>query len=101
MFTTAGNIRFTSGAKLCWGNNGAVAGAAGAASLAAGGLSAHTSGDRASVAPRPKPSAAARVFLNQGWRGEPAGSSVINDLLFARLIAGLCQDKVTGHFQAD
>src|ERR1700674_3017347 len=79
MFTTAGNTCFTSGAKLFVGTNAAAAGEADAAWLAAGGFSGHTMGDRASVAPRPKPSAAARVFLNQGWREEPAGSPVIND----------------------
>src|SRR5712691_5412160 len=82
MLTTAGSTRFTSGAKLCCGNNPA---AGGGASLEAGGFCAHN-GDSASVAPRPKPRAAARVFLNQGWPGGPAGSSVMmSDLPIARM----------------
>src|SRR5438105_7905091 len=79
MLTTAGSTRLTSGAKLCCGNNPA-AGAAGA-SPEAGGFCAHTNGDSASVAPRPNPRAADRVFLNQGWPPGPAGRSLMNDLL--------------------
>src|ERR1700687_2355609 len=84
MLTTAGSTRFTSGAKLCWGNN-PVAGAA--ASLEAGGFWAHTNGDSASVAPRPNPRAAARVFLNQARRRGPAGRSVMNNLLLRGWLA--------------
>src|SRR5947208_1807359 len=84
MFTTAGSTRFTSGAKLC---PGSIAdGAAGTASLAAGGFCAQTSGDRASVAPSPKPSTAARAFLNEGRRRGSAGSCVIDSLLLNTVV---------------
>ena len=75
MLTTAGDTCLTSGAKLCCCSTaiGDVidCGAAvrpGAAAVA-GGFWAHTSGDSASVAPRPNPSAAARLLPSQGWRG--------------------------------
>src|SRR5215472_14436452 len=74
MFTTAGDTFFTSGAKLCCWISATgeviVCGAAGATDeglLASGGFSAHTKGESANVAPRPKPIAAARFLVSQGW----------------------------------
>src|SRR6516164_11170179 len=73
MFTTAGDTFFTSGAKLCcWisatGEDN-VCGTAeepfGALSVA-GAFSAHTNGESANVAPRPKAIAAARFLFSQG-----------------------------------
>src|SRR5437868_14465945 len=87
MFTTAGCTRFTSGAKLWPGCIVAAGGAAGTGSLAAGGSCAHTSGDSAKLAPRPKPSAAARVFFNEARRRGAAGKSVIDNLLLRAVIA--------------
>src|SRR6266436_6093618 len=78
IFTTAGNTRLTNGAKLCCGM--AMLGE-GVVVVSAGGFCAHTRGDKARVAPSPKPRAAARVFLNRGGRTGSAGSCVINDLL--------------------
>src|SRR5579863_1761660 len=81
MFTTAGSTRLTSGAKLCCGNNPAAGGEAGAGSPAAGGFWAQTIGDNASAAPRPAPATTTRVFLNQGWRNGPTGTSIMRNLL--------------------
>src|SRR6516162_1963322 len=74
MFTTAGDTFFTSGAKLCcWisatgeVNVCGAAGASGEGLFAIGGFSAHTKGESANVAPRPKPIAATRFFLSQGY----------------------------------
>ena len=73
MLTTAGSTFLTSGAKLCcWiSATGDVivcgaANAAGGGLPAFGGFSAQTRGDSASVAPSPKPSAAARPRVNFG-----------------------------------
>src|SRR6516162_11016283 len=74
MFTTAGDTCFTSGAKLCcWisatgeVNVCGVAGGTCEGLFAIGGFSAHTKGESANVAPRPKPIAAVRFLFNQGW----------------------------------
>src|SRR4029077_1887530 len=75
MLTTAGSTRLTNGAKLCCGMTTL------GVELSGGGFCAQTSGDRARVAPSPKPRAAARVFLNRGRRPGSAGSCVMNDLL--------------------
>src|SRR6202007_88274 len=75
MFTTAGDTFLTSGAKLscCISAIGEVIvpGAAfptGGGLLVPAGFSAHTRGESASVAPSPKPSAAARLLRSQGRR---------------------------------
>ena len=101
MFTTAGNTRLTSGAKLCCGNTAAGGGEAGAGSTAAGGFSAHTSGDNASVAPRPNPTAAARVLLTHGRREGNTENSVILHLPVVRMIATTWEGKLTARFQVD
>src|SRR6266849_7250731 len=67
MFTTAGDTFLTSGAKLwCWINAVGDVIVCGTACVACG-FSAQTNGDRASVVPSPKPSAAARFLFSQGW----------------------------------
>ena len=67
--TTAGSTFLTSGAKLCCGT---AKFCDEAGELSAGGLCAQTSGDTARLAPSPKPRAAVRAFLNQGWRKRSA-----------------------------
>src|SRR5262249_4280406 len=74
MFTTAGETFLTSGAKLCcWVSAAGDVMLSGAGAPAGGRVSAEfsaqTSGDSASVAPRPKPNAAARVLPRRSWRG--------------------------------
>ncbi|HYP37824.1 MAG TPA: hypothetical protein VEQ62_15925 [Stellaceae bacterium] len=70
MFTTAGDTFFTSGAKLCcWisATGEVIVCGADEGLLASGGFSAHTKGESANVAQRPKPIAAARFLFSQGW----------------------------------
>ncbi len=68
MLTTAGSTRLTSGAKLCCGSVGAPCDSGGVAfwGASAAGFWAQTSGDSASVAPRPNPTAAAACLAEPG-----------------------------------
>jgi len=74
MLTTAGDTFLTSGAKLscCISAVGEVIVSAefvaGGAPFVVDGFSAQTNGDSASVAPSPKPSAAARPLLSRNQR---------------------------------
>src|SRR5271169_1688925 len=74
ILTTAGETFFTSGAKLCCWISATgeviVCGTVGETLeglSAIGGFSAHTNGESANVAPRPKPIAAARFLFSHGW----------------------------------
>src|SRR6266478_1771850 len=94
IFTTAGETFLTRGARLwCWISAigdvivcGVVCVACGGLP-AAGGFSAQTKGDRARVAPRPKPIAAERFRFSQG---EPA-RSFSNSLISSPPKRSLCQ----------
>jgi hypothetical protein len=119
MFTTAGETFLTSGAKLscCISAIGEVI--VSAAALRGGvlfvpaGFSAHTKGESASVAPSPKPTAAARLLRNQGRRLLSSLSSTNWSSCRAGMLGGppiatsesgsldnwVC--RVTGGFQAD
>ena len=84
IFTTAGETFLTRGARLwCWTSAigevivcGVVCVACGGLP-AAGGFSAQTKGDRARVAPRPKPIAAERLRFSQGELARSFSNSLI------------------------
>ena len=120
MFTTAGDTFLTSGAKLscCISAIGEVIVSAAAFPTGGGlfvpaGFSAHTKGESASVAPSPKPSAAARLLRSQGRRPFSSLSSTNWFSCHAGMPGGprtatresrsadnwVCQ--VTGRFQVD